>query len=169
MADCHVIRGAQLVTEFPVWLEYIKALGTPFTALVAGLVGSTVAYRQWVTARNKLKLDLFDRRLAVYRAAWHFIVKLAKRDALRADDLEAFLNDAQGAQWLFDKDVVAFLVELQRDGQRALTEEHSDYSELSVTDQVERTMEWHVYVESVAQPRMRRLTELMSPYLTIKA
>jgi hypothetical protein len=57
------------VQSLPIWIEYVKALGTPLAALVAAFIGGFIAYRQMQTAKNKLKLDLFDKRVAVYKAA----------------------------------------------------------------------------------------------------
>lgn len=52
----------QMPESLAVTLEVVKAFGPP---IIAGLVG-VVAWRQWRTARNKLALDLFDRRLAAW-------------------------------------------------------------------------------------------------------
>ena len=42
----------------------LSALLTPTIAIIT----TYIAYEQWRTNRNKLKLDLFDRRFAVYDA-----------------------------------------------------------------------------------------------------
>ena len=48
----------------PHWTAYLTALLTP---TIAGF-GIYIAIQQWLTARRKLKFDLFDRRFAVYDA-----------------------------------------------------------------------------------------------------
>jgi hypothetical protein len=47
-------------------MQSVQALGPTIVAVVAVLIASTIQYRQWATARDKLKLDLFDKRLAHY-------------------------------------------------------------------------------------------------------
>ena len=47
------------------WIDILQALLTPTIALIA--VGIGLA--QWWTARNRLKLDLFDTRWSVYGVA----------------------------------------------------------------------------------------------------
>lgn len=49
--------------DWGVVVEILKILPTPIVALLVGLV----AYRQWLTAKDKLALDLFDRRLEMHR------------------------------------------------------------------------------------------------------
>jgi hypothetical protein len=43
----------------PVWISTLSALLTPAIAILGGVI----AYRQWRTARDILKFDLFDRAL----------------------------------------------------------------------------------------------------------
>ena len=63
--------------NLPLWVEYVKALGTPVVAIVAASIAGAIAYRQLRTARNKLKLDLFDKRMAVYQNAVQLITECA--------------------------------------------------------------------------------------------
>jgi hypothetical protein len=49
----------------PAWVAISSALLTPLIAIIVVLI----AYRQWKTAHNRLKLDLFDKRLAIHSAA----------------------------------------------------------------------------------------------------
>jgi hypothetical protein len=57
---------------FPPWVQVASALGPVFTAsatLIVGVVVAFIAYRQWRVAHEKLLLDLFDKRFAVYTEA----------------------------------------------------------------------------------------------------
>ena len=47
------------------WLTVLSSLATPFIAVL----GIWIAYRQSRTARYKLKLDLYEKRLCIYEAA----------------------------------------------------------------------------------------------------
>ena len=86
------------------WTAYLTALMTPVVAVGAILI----AYRQWRTAQNKLKLDLFDRRLAVYHQVKQFVRDTLRRDKTNDWDF-TFLRETQTAKWLFGPEVDAFL------------------------------------------------------------
>ena len=77
---------------------------TPLVAFVA--IG--IAYRQWKTAQNKLKLDLFDRRFAIYFATREFIKLTLSSTAGDGLDL-TYLQQIRLAQWLFGHEICAYL------------------------------------------------------------
>jgi predicted metalloprotease len=85
-------------TVLPLWLEVIKAVAPLLAALLAAGVGAWVAHKfgriqesiakqqaataaaAATTARNKLRLDLFDRRWAIYQTAKGVIDTMAHQD-----------------------------------------------------------------------------------------
>jgi hypothetical protein len=52
-------------TPDPHWTVYVSALGTPLIAAVAAIIAGWSAYRQWRTARDSLRFDLFEKRLTL--------------------------------------------------------------------------------------------------------
>lgn len=50
------------MNQVPLWLQVLQALLTPTVAVAVGFI----AFMQWRTAHQKVVLDLFDRRLAIY-------------------------------------------------------------------------------------------------------
>lgn len=62
--------------NWPLVVDLIKGLAP---AVVAAVVG-WVAYQQWITAKNKLALDLFDRRFAIHRRLSDLIEARLKED-----------------------------------------------------------------------------------------
>jgi hypothetical protein len=50
------------MSEVPVWIQVLQALLAPTIALGIGVI----AFMQWRTAHQKVVLDLFERRTAVY-------------------------------------------------------------------------------------------------------
>ncbi|MEB1528068.1 hypothetical protein [Xanthomonas sp. WHRI 7945] len=55
-------------------IRFFTALGQTLVALAVGTIAALIAWRQWKTAeqqaktaRNKLRLDLYERRLAVFK------------------------------------------------------------------------------------------------------
>jgi hypothetical protein len=87
------------------WIDVSQALLTPLVAVIAVWVGTA----QWWTARNKFKLDLFDRRWSVYIATRKFLSELAAHAGVSEDARVEFLIGIRGAKWLFDDRIDAYL------------------------------------------------------------
>jgi hypothetical protein len=90
----------------PHWTAYLSALGTPIIALIAGVWGGYIAWRQWHTAQNRLRLDLFDKRFAAYAAA---------RDVMGCPSLSneeiaaRFVTNAREVRWILGAEIADYL------------------------------------------------------------
>ena len=79
------------------------------TPIVFGSFAAIITYRQWRTAKDKLDLDLFDRRWAIYDGA-HQFCRAVMRDFKPSDDDYTLLRDIkQKAEILFDARIGATL------------------------------------------------------------
>jgi hypothetical protein len=87
------------------WLIVLSGLLTP----VVALLGLYIALRQWLTARSKLKLDLFDRRLLIYDAVRSYIAAVMTSGKTTQDIELAFLSGTRGARWLFGNEIVHYI------------------------------------------------------------
>lgn len=114
-------------TVLPLWLEVIKAVAPLLAALLAAGVGAWVAHKfgriqesiakqqaatavaAAKTARNKLRLDLFDRRWAIYQTAKGVIDTMAHQDDDPDSAALKYLSNIRAARWLFDDDVNEYL------------------------------------------------------------
>jgi hypothetical protein len=84
----------------PIRITYLSALTTPAIALLAVVV----AFAQWRIASNKLKLDLFEQRFAMYDVTRKLVHQVNQGpDYMTLQS--AFLNETVGARWLFGPDV----------------------------------------------------------------
>jgi hypothetical protein len=81
----------------------------PIATFALSVAVVCVAWAQWRVARNKLRLDLFDRRWQIYAATSKFV------DAINNDpeNVGSYLNDfnagTSNAEFLFDSDVVNYI------------------------------------------------------------
>jgi hypothetical protein len=66
------------------WLDYVSAL----TPSVIALVVAYLAYRQWRIAKQKLRLDLYAKRFAVFEIALHFYQDLLDGSGSSKEDQE---------------------------------------------------------------------------------
>ncbi|MDH4458704.1 MAG: hypothetical protein QE272_08395 [Nevskia sp.] len=96
-------------SDLPRWVQITEAIAPPIIALVAAAIAGAISYRQWRTAKDKLKLDLFDRRLAMYHAA----IRLIQTVEVGADGSEDWLLEdlatLRNAVWLLGSDAAAFI------------------------------------------------------------
>jgi hypothetical protein len=89
----------------PHWTQYLAALLTPTVAVSAVVIG----YRQWRTAQNKLKLDLFEKRLKIYEAVRNLIGSILRTGKTSPASESEFLQASQGAKWLFGPEVEKYV------------------------------------------------------------
>jgi hypothetical protein len=78
------------------------------TALTA-VIAAWIAYQQYRTARHRLRLDLFERRLAVYDSAITLIQSAVRDGNLQTDNVFTFVRDTRQAEFLFDQPVLAYI------------------------------------------------------------
>jgi hypothetical protein len=90
------------------------------TAFIAAIV-AVIAFLQWRTAREKVLLDLFDKRFAVYDEL-RAVVGRRHTTGIDQRDTFDFARAASRAQFLFGPKVRTFLDETQIDLNRAMTE-----------------------------------------------
>lgn len=91
-----------------VCLEIVKGLPTTAVALIV----AWVAFQQWRVARAKLKLDLFDKRYAIFFETWEkvsHVVRFGTRDVNYGLGTP-FNNFIPQAKFLFGDDIEAYLI-----------------------------------------------------------
>jgi hypothetical protein len=98
--------------QLPLWFLYIQALGPAIVAIIAALIAGYIALRQWWTAHDRLRLDMYDKRFAVYEATKTLINAAAVQGQAMQDDLNHFYDGIRGAEFLFDGDTRDFVMKI---------------------------------------------------------
>jgi hypothetical protein len=75
---------------------------TLLLGIVTLLVTGYIAWQQWQINKNKLRLDLFDRRWAVFKAAMRLAETAVHEPTVTTNDLKEFDNAIRGVRFLFD-------------------------------------------------------------------
>ena len=88
----------------PSWVTTLSALLTP----TIGIAVAYIAWRQWRTAHDKLKLDLFDRRIAIHGAVKNLLSSLMTHGKVGDDQLAHFLKGTRQARWLLNSEMVQY-------------------------------------------------------------
>ena len=89
--------------------EFAKGLPAAFAAIVIGAIAAWIAFQQWRVTRAKLNLDLFERRLSIYRATDKYLLESLSGGS------QGFLDSIEGldaASFLFGSEVSAYLREV---------------------------------------------------------
>lgn len=105
----HVVSLPAQTPPAPHWTAYASAIATPIVAIVAAGIAASIAYRQWRTAQNKLKLDLFEQRYAVFKAASDLLLMMRRVKTVDGYKLAELMSNMQGAEFLFSQDVATYL------------------------------------------------------------
>lgn len=148
-------------------MEVLVVFSGLLTPVIA-IVGIFIAYRQWRTAQNKLRLDLFERRLEVYEAIEEFASK-SQWARGRRDELDAVFFDAmKKARWLFGAEILWFC-------RKRIFRCADDLNEMWVAYDKARPEEQKVLMGQIIEKkkelyRLRReLLHVFSPYMSLKA
>lgn len=78
------------------------------TAVIAAMV-ALISYRQYLLAKEKLKLDLFEKRFAVYKGTQKFLTVIFSNATCTKDDLFEFRRNTQDGTFLFGKDIPSYI------------------------------------------------------------
>jgi hypothetical protein len=103
--------AADAAFVLPHWVSYVQALGPTIVAVAAAFFAGTIGYRQWRTAQNKLKLDLFERRQKIFGSAMWFLDAMLE-ERIDSDVWESYQETISSAQWLFPQEVIDYLSKL---------------------------------------------------------
>jgi len=85
----------------------LSGLLTPMIAVMAVYI----ARQQWVTARNKLKLDLFERRYVIYDAAIQLINSTLKAGRVQDRSRFMFISKTRSARFIVGQEIETYLNE----------------------------------------------------------
>jgi hypothetical protein len=99
------------VAETPALVTYAPFV-TAFATVAVGIFAFVVAWGQLSTARNKLRFDLYERRLAVFEAGVQAIQAVNQNEDLFWAGYNALYAAKLPTAFLFDHDVVQFVDDL---------------------------------------------------------
>lgn len=111
----HRMSGFQAFVKFThdFMSGLLSVLGGLLTPTIAAAV-AYIAYQQWKTARDKLRLDLFDRRIVIWEAVDDFLWTVVVSEQTPDNSLSVYLRRTANAHFLFSHDVVSYLDEIRK-------------------------------------------------------
>jgi hypothetical protein len=95
------------------WFDYVVAIGPPLVTGVVTIFLAYIAYQQWKTNQEKLRLDLYNRRFEVYSNTITFFQFLSELPpGERSDEFKkvhrAFIRSSRESQFLFSNESKVF-------------------------------------------------------------
>jgi hypothetical protein len=154
--------------QLPLWVEYAKALGAPIVALVAAGIAGGIAYRQWRTARNKLKLDLFDKRIKVYEAAVELIKEISMPHPVTVNRVTELGKGLGAARWLFGSEVARYAHRLVERGYEASAKQGIEFEGLTKEQKIQLALSFAQNNWRQVDKELAELSDVFAPYLTIE-
>ena len=85
-------------------------------SVVTALIALYIAYEQWKTNRDKVKLELYDRRYKIYDETRRFISSAVRNGDLTNEDFSKFYEVLPETRFLFQDDVYSYMQELINKG-----------------------------------------------------
>ena len=95
-----------------IWPEVVKGLPAAFVALVVAAIAAHIAWRQYMVARAKLNLDLFEKRVELYDIVWSFLSSYD--DPNNAKPTNTFVNSIPKLYFLFGTEIGDFANEARQ-------------------------------------------------------
>ncbi len=100
------------------WLGIAQAAALVLVALAVAFI----ALRQWQPSKARLKLDLFEKRWDVYRAAVVYMSRITQVGPPGEPEVQAFSDAIAGANFLFDDHIQDIVRDVLQRGSRLTVE-----------------------------------------------
>lgn len=102
----------------PYWIAVLSALLTPVVAVLLGYL----AYLQFRLGREKLNVDLYDKRFAVFSVTRMFLIDTGLSITRHRDesDVLKYQSVVANAAFLFNAEIAAFVHEIYERAQRII-------------------------------------------------
>jgi hypothetical protein len=91
-------------------IEYFLTLIT----IIVGFLVEFIAYRQFILAKDRFKLDLFEKRFAIYKGVQSLLSYILEKGNVTLDKIFQFRAETQDAPFLFNDDIPLYLKEIDK-------------------------------------------------------
>jgi len=147
-------------------IEISKGLLTPLIAVIA----TYIAWQQWKTNQQKLKLEKYDRRLHVYEEVKK-ILSIILRDAnASTDELLRFRTSVSEADFLFRSEIIEYIDEIYKRGLklRRWNQKYRDCTQAKLKDddhnkiveEIDKELTWLTEQFDPAKEKFRKYLDL---------
>ncbi len=89
----------------PLWVDIVVKLTPAFVTLVIGFVASGIGFLQYRISRDKLRLDLFSKRLEAYEKLQEFFASVLQKGSVENSALHALAVARYKSRFLFGPEI----------------------------------------------------------------
>jgi hypothetical protein len=151
---------SQLISNLP---DFLTATSAFLTFAVAAIV-ALITYKQFRLEREKFKLDLFDKRFAVFSVAREFLRFITQTAKIEMKDLSEYLGNTQDAAFLFNEKIADHLTSLYKKAVDLQTTQKI-YEPLPVGEERERLCNKEHDLLLELGNELLKLKDVFAPYL----
>jgi hypothetical protein len=142
-AAASATRAIPLLPADASWLSILQGCVPVAIAAMVAWVG----WRQLATARAKLKLDLFEKRLAIFDITWEALSKASRSEITHPNELIPLHNKVPEAAFLFGTGIGGYLETIKSriaEQQVCLLQLHErgPYATQELTDKIKALQAW---------------------------
>lgn len=147
--------------------ESLKASTPPLIGVLAGWI----ALRQWRTNHAKLKLDLFDRRLDIYRAVMKPLESIGAMKGVSNEDYFALMRACGEAEFLFPQSVLDFMrIILDSARIHRIVQHQIDRAmEISDSEKLNKLDKEQIELEEKIEKEFAKTVEIFRPFLDFRS
>lgn len=92
------------------WISILQALLTP----TIGIIAAYVAWQQYRLAKQKHDIEIFNRRMQVYKVTVALLVKCERTYSISEDDFYEWLRDVADAEFLFGQEILDLFEDIEK-------------------------------------------------------
>lgn len=89
----------------PYWTHILSALLMPTIAIF----GTILTYKQWRSAQNKLKMELFEKRYSIYDSSKRFLLLVLGSNKTDDEIFFKFRTSTYEAKWILNENIALYL------------------------------------------------------------
>jgi len=149
-------------------IQILSGLLTPIIAIVVAYI----AYRQYKNDKDKLRFDLFEKRMDIYKSLNECLINIFIKGFLESKYTYTLYHISDQSYFLFDKDIDKYLKEF-RNNIDELNDIHKmeidrDYKDLFTKSQIESVPHRRREITEWFHKQPKVIKELFSQYLRFK-
>lgn len=91
----------------PLWVDIVVKLTPALVTLVVGGIAATIAFRQFRIAKDKLRLDLFGKRLEAYEKLQEFFTAIMREGCVKDEMLPILAEARYKSRFIFGSEIEA--------------------------------------------------------------
>jgi hypothetical protein len=80
-----------------------------------GIVAALIAYLQWITAHQKIVLELFDKRFDAYQKLFHSLSPLYLHGTMNQSEYFDYVRAMERCRFLFGREIYDYLQSIRKD------------------------------------------------------